>query len=166
MDVNLLLYFLSALLVLVGVAGTVLPALPGVPLVFSGLLLAAWVANFQKVGAPMIALLAVLTLASVAVDFWATAHGAKRAGASRKAMLGAALGTLAGLPLALPGLLLGPFVGAVLGELLHQRSLQAPTVGHAAKVGVATWLGLLLGTALKLALAFTMLGLFAMAWWF
>ena len=88
-----------------------------------------------------------------------------RVGASRLAMLGAALGALFGIFLGLPGLLLGPFAGAVAGELLHRRNLQAGTLGHAAKVGAGTWLGILLGTALKLALAFAMLGLFALAWW-
>lgn len=165
MDPTALYYLTAALLVLVGLAGTVLPALPGLPLMFAGMLLAAWAGDFQHVGAPTLIVLAILTLVSVAVDFWATAHGAKRVGASRLAMLGAALGTLFGLFLGLPGLLLGPFAGAVAGELLHRRSLQADTLGHAAKVGAGTWLGILLGTALKLALAFAMLGLFALAWW-
>lgn len=165
MDPTALYYLIAALLVLAGLAGTVLPALPGLPLMFAGMLLAAWAGDFRHVGAPTLALLALLTLISVAVDFWATAHGAKRVGASRLAMLGAALGTLFGIFLGLPGLLLGPFAGAVAGELLHRRNLQAGTLGHAAKVGAGTWLGILLGAALKLALAFAMLGLFALAWW-
>src|SRR5690606_15976321 len=138
---------------------------PGLPLMFVGMLLAAWAGDFQRVGAPTLAVLAVLTVISMAADFWATAHGAKRLGASRLAMLGAAIGTLFGIFLGLPGLLLGPFVGALAGELLHRRSLHVHAVGHAAKVGAGTWLGILLGTVLKLALAFAMLGLFALAWW-
>lgn len=165
MEPTALYYLIAALLVLVGLAGTVLPALPGLPLMFGGMLLAAWAGGFAHVGAPTLAILAVLTLVSLAVDFWATAHGAKRVGASRMAMLGAAIGTLLGIFLGLPGLLLGPFAGAVAGELLHRRSLHAETLGHAAKVGAGTWLGILFGTALKLALAFAMLGLFALAWW-
>ncbi|WP_374556043.1 DUF456 domain-containing protein [Thermomonas sp.] len=165
MDPSTLSYLIAALLVLVGLAGTVLPVLPGVPLVFAGLLLAAWTGDFAQVGWPTLAVLAGLTLVSIGVDLWATAHGAKRVGASRQAMLGAAIGTFGGLFLGLPGLLLGPFAGAVIGELLHHRALTHRTVGHATKVGAGTWLGLLLGTALKLALAFAMLGLFALAWW-
>lgn len=165
MDPTTLYYLIAALLVLVGLAGTVLPVLPGVPLVFAGLLLATWADGFQHVGAPTLTVLAVLTAISVAVDFWATAHGAKRVGASRLAMLGAATGTLVGLFFALPGLLLGPFLGALAGELLHQRSLHIHVVGHATKVGMGTWIGILLGIVLKLALAFAMLGLFALAWW-
>ena len=74
---------------------------------------------------------------------------------------GATLGTVIGLFFGLPGLLLGPFIGAVLGELWHTRHLP-----QAARVGAATWVGLLLGAALKLALAFAMLGLFVLAWFF
>lgn len=165
MDWNLLLYLLAVVFVLIGLAGVLLPVLPGAPLVFLGLLFAAWADGFAHVGWPTLVLLAVLTLLALVVDFWATAHGAKRVGASGLAMLGATLGTVVGLFFALPGLVLGPFIGAVAGELLHRRSLHPQTLGHAGKVGAGTWLGLLLGTALKLALAFTMLGVFALAWW-
>lgn len=165
MDLTTTYYLIAALLVLLGLLGTVLPILPGVPLMFGGMLLAAWAGDFETVGVPTLAVLAVLTLVSVIVDFWATAHGAKRVGASRLAMWGAAIGTLVGLLFGLPGLLLGPFAGAVVGELMHHRSLHPHRVGHASKVGAGTWVGLLLGTALKLALAFAMLGVFALAWW-
>lgn len=165
MDWNLLLYLLAAVLILVGLAGVVLPVLPGAPLMFVGLLIAAWADGFVHIGMPALITLAVLTVLSLVVDFWATAHGAKRVGASKFAMLGAAAGTLVGLFFAIPGLLFGPFLGALAGELIHRRSLQAHDLGHAAKVGFGTWMGLLLGTALKLALAFTMIGVFAAAWW-
>lgn len=164
MTLTILLYLLAALLVLVGFAGIILPALPGTPLIFAGLLVAAWADGFAHIGTTTVIALAVLTLLSILVDFWATAHGAKRVGASRLAMLGAVIGTVVGLFFALPGLLFGPFFGALAGELLHRRSLNA--LGHATKVGIGTWLGLLFGTVLKLALAFTMLGWFALAWWF
>jgi len=156
-----LLYALAALLVVVGLAGVVLPALPGLPLVFVGMLIAAWAGDFVHVGVPTLVVLGVLTLLSFVVDFWATAHGAKRVGASRKAMAGAVIGTFAGLFFAPVGLFVGPFVGALVGELLHSREL-----GTAAKVGFGTWLGLVLAIVLKLGLAFAMLGIFAFAWFF
>ena len=165
MDPSLLLYFLAALLILVGLAGTILPALPGLPLVFGGMLLAAWVGGFQQVGIPMLVVLGLLTMLSMAIDFWATALGAKRVGASRMAIIGAMLGTLGGLVFGPLGLFVGPFVGALGGELLHRRSLLQHDLGHAAKVGVGTWFGILFGTALKVGLGFAMLGLFALAWW-
>ena len=165
MEPTTLYYVLAVLLVLVGIAGTILPALPGLPLVFAGMLLAAWAGDFQQVGVPMLVALGLLTVFSLAVDFWATALGAKRVGASKLAIIGAMVGTLAGLFLGPIGLLLGPFGGAIAGELIHRRSLQKQDLGHAAKVGFGTWFGILFGTVLKLALAFTMLGLFALAWW-
>ena len=112
MDANTIYYLLAGLLILAGIAGTILPALPGVPLVFAGMLLAAWANDFHDVSVWTIVLLGVLTLASLAVDFFASLFGAKRAGASKKALWGAALGTVAGMFLGIPGLLLGPFVGA------------------------------------------------------
>lgn len=160
-----LYYLIATALVVIGLVGTVLPALPGLPLVFGGMLLAAWAGGFQQVGIPVLVLLGVLTLLSLAVDFWATALGAKRVGASRKAIIGAILGTFAGLFFGPLGLLLGPFVGALAGELLHRRSLGKTDIGDAAKIGVGTWLGILFGVVLKLGLAFAMLGLFALAWW-
>jgi len=156
-----LLYVLAALLVLVGLAGVILPALPGLPLVFAGMLLAAWVDHFETVGPIPLVILGVLTLVSFLVDFWATAHGAKRVGASRKALIGAVLGTFAGLFFAPIGLFIGPFVGALVGELLHGREL-----GAAARVGFGTWLGIVLAIVLKLGLAFAMLGIFAFAWFY
>jgi uncharacterized protein len=165
MEPNTLYYVLAIVLVLVGIAGTILPALPGLPLVFVGMLLAAWAGDFQQVGVPMLVVLGLLTVFSLAVDFWATALGAKRVGASRLAIIGAMVGTLGGIFFGPIGLLLGPFAGAIGGELIHRRSLQKHDLGQAARIGVGTWFGILFGTVLKLALAFTMLGLFALAWW-
>jgi len=159
MDANFWLYLLSVALVLIGLAGILLPLLPGLPLVFAGLLLAAWTDGFSRVGFWTLALLAGLTLLSLLLDFWATAHGAKRAGGSGRAVLGASLGLLAGVFFGLPGLLLGPFLGALIGEL----SLGTPWQ-QATGVGAATWLGLLLGMALKLTLALAMLAIFVIDW--
>ena len=159
-----LLYVLASLLVLLGLAGIVLPALPGVPLVFAGLLVAAWADGFQHVGVAMLVALGLLTLLSLAVDLWATALGARRVGASRLAVFGAIIGTLAGLLFAPVGLFVGPFAGAALGELVTLRRLDTAGIGQATRVGIGTWLGILFGVALKLMLAFAMLGLFALAW--
>ena len=161
MEMQSVYYVLAAVLVLVGVAGTVLPALPGLPLVFAGMLLAAWAGGFEEVGGWMLGLLGILTLLSLGIDFMASAMGAKRVGASRLALIGAIVGTFAGLAFGIVGVFIGPFVGALVGELIHGRK-----VGQAAKVGLGTWLGILLGTALKLGLAFAMLGLCALAWFF
>jgi uncharacterized protein YqgC (DUF456 family) len=161
MSIEVLWWVLALLLVVVGIAGSVLPALPGVTLVFLGLLLAAWIGDFQQVGALPLVVLGLLTLLSFVIDLAATALGAKRVGATKLAVVGAALGTFAGLFLGLPGLILGPFVGAVAGELMSHGQVQQAT-----RAGIATWIGLLFGTLAKLALVFTMLGLFALAYVF
>lgn len=161
MDLQTLYYAIAAILVAVGIAGTILPALPGLPLVFAGMLLGAWAGGFEHVGVPMLVVLGLLTALSLVVDFWATALGAKRVGASGKAVAGAVLGTFVGIFFGPLGLLAGPFAGALAGELLHGRD-----IGQATRVGFGTWLGVVFGTVLKLALAFTMLGLFVLAWMF
>lgn len=156
------LYFiLSAVLILAGMAGAVLPAIPGVPLVFAGMLLAAWTDHFQHVGAWTLSALGVLALLAILIDFVAGLLGARRVGASGLALWGASLGAIVGLFFGLPGLLFGPFVGAVGGELVAGGRADKAT-----RVGVATWLGLLFGTLAKLALCFTMLGLFLFAFIF
>jgi uncharacterized protein YqgC (DUF456 family) len=159
------MYVIGAILVLVGLAGIVLPALPGLPLVFAGMVLAAWAEHFTRIGISTLVALGVLTLLSLAVDFWAAALGAKRVGASRLAIAGAVIGTIAGLFFGIVGVFIGPFCGALLGELVHGRRLDPAAVGQATKVGVGTWLGIVLGIALKLTLALAMLALFAWAWW-
>jgi uncharacterized protein YqgC (DUF456 family) len=155
---------LAGILILVGIAGVVLPAIPGLPLVFAGMFLAAWAGGFQQIGVTTLVILGVLTVLSLGVDFWAAAMGAKRVGASRLALIGALVGTLAGLVLGPIGLFAGPFVGALGGELLHGRRLDAAGVGQATRVGFGTWLGIAMGIALKLMLAMAMLGIFAWSW--
>lgn len=153
------IYFVAAAaLIILGMAGAILPALPGVPLVFGGMLLAAWADHFQHVGAVTLTLLGVLCVVALLIDFIAGVMGARRVGASSRALWGATIGTFAGLFFGIPGLLLGPFVGAVAGELTAGSRMD-----HAARVGVGTWLGLLFGTLAKLALCFTMLGIFLLA---
>jgi uncharacterized protein YqgC (DUF456 family) len=151
-----LLWLLAVALVLAGLAGTLLPALPGIPFVFGGLVLAAWIDNFQRVGWFTLMLLGSLTVTAMLIDFIAAGLGAKRVGASKLALAGATIGTFAGIFFGLIGILVGPFIGAVAGEFIERGRL-----GDAGKVGVATWLGLLFGTLAKIAIAFTMLGIFA-----
>ena len=155
MDPNVYLA-IAVILVVLGVLGTVLPVLPGALLVFAGLFLAAWAQDFTRVGLWGLAIIGALMALSFAVDFIASMAGAKRVGASPKALIGAAAGGLAGLFFGLPGILLGPFIGAVLGELIARGGF-----AQAARVGVGTWLGLLVAAVAKLVIAFLMIGTFA-----
>src|SRR5205814_2142821 len=106
--VQTLYFILSGVLILIGLAGTIVPLLPGVPLVFAGMLLAAWADHFQHIGAFTLTILGVLCALALLIDFVAGMLGAKRVGASTRALWGAMVGTLAGLFFGLPGLLLGP----------------------------------------------------------
>jgi uncharacterized protein len=123
MDPQNLYYLLAGVMILVGVLGIVLPALPGVPLVFAGMWLAAWAGDYQQVGATTVAILAVLAVLSLGIDILGTLLGAKRVGASRMALVGAAVGTVAGLFFGIVGIFVGPFVGALAGEFLHGRKV-------------------------------------------
>ncbi|HET6629448.1 MAG TPA: DUF456 family protein [Woeseiaceae bacterium] len=155
MDASILWYVAAAALILVGLAGTILPALPGVPLVFAGMWLAAWAGDYAGIGGWTVVLLGVLAGLALLLDFIAGLLGARRVAASTAALWGAMIGTVVGLFFGLPGLLLGPFVGAVAGELRAGGGIH-----RSAHVGVATWIGLLCGTLAKIALSFTMLGVF------
>ena len=154
-----LLWAVAILFVVAGLAGTILPALPGAPLVFVGLLIAAWIDHFQKVGWFTLTLIFLLMVLTFVIEIAAAGMGAKRVGASKMAIFGAAVGTIVGIFFSIPGLLLGPFIGAVLGEYLSRRNWE-----QAGKVGIGTWIGLIVGTAGKLAVIFTMVGLFVTAY--
>ena len=151
--VTIVLWIAAGVLIAIGALGMVLPILPGAPLIFMGALLAAWAEDFVYLGWGTLTVLGVLTGLGLAVDFIAGAFGAKRFGASRRAVTGATLGALIGLFFGIAGVLVGPFVGAVVGELSVRRNLAA-----AGRVGVGAALGLALGTAAKLAIAFAMVG--------
>jgi uncharacterized protein YqgC (DUF456 family) len=156
---NLVLWILAVGLVLTGIVGTVLPGLPGAVLVFAGLALAAWIDGFARVGLGTLAGLLALTLAAYALDFVATAVGARRFGTSWWGVLGAVAGTVVGFFFGLVGLLVGPFLGAFAAELMARRDVR-----HAGRAGLGAWLGLLLGTAGRLGLVLAMVGIFVVAY--
>lgn len=158
MDPLIAYWLFAAALVAAGLVGLVLPGLPGAPLIFLGLLLAAWAEGFEHIGFWTVTLLAVLALLTQGIDLWATMFGAKKFGASKRAIVGALIGALIGLFLGFPGVIFGPFIGAVVGELSAQRDLHQAT-----RAGVGATIGLVLGAALKLALALAMIGVFVVA---
>jgi uncharacterized protein YqgC (DUF456 family) len=156
--VTVLLWTAVVALIVIGIAGTVLPVLPGAILVFGGIALAAWIDDFARFPVWLLWVLGALTVTAIAVDYVAAAMGAKRVGASRQAIIGATVGTIAGIFSGMWGLLFMPLTGAVIGEYLAQRDLR-----RAGNAGIATWIGLLLGTAMKIAIVLTMIGIFVFA---
>jgi uncharacterized protein YqgC (DUF456 family) len=149
------LWVIGVALVIVGLAGVVLPALPGTWLILAGLILAAAAEGFTRVGVITLVVIGMLGLSSYAIDFLAAGLGTKRLGASPRAMAGAMIGTIAGLFLGLPGLIIGPFVGAAIGEWTVHKDL-----AKSGRAGAAAWIGFAVGTALKVGVAFLMIGLF------
>ncbi|HET6906900.1 MAG TPA: DUF456 domain-containing protein [Rhodanobacteraceae bacterium] len=158
MDLAILWYVIAGALIAIGLIGTVLPVLPGVPIMFGGMWLAAWAGHYERVGIATLVLLGILAAISIALDFIAGTLGAKRVGASARAQWGAFLGAVSGIFFGIPGLILGPFIGAVIGQIASGSGVE-----HSTRVGIATWIGLLFGTIAKLALSFTMLGIFVFA---
>jgi uncharacterized protein YqgC (DUF456 family) len=155
-----LLYAIGATLIVAGLVGAVVPALPGIPLIFGGIWLIARVDQYRHLGLWWLVGIALVGAVGLTIDLVAGALGATRVGASRRAVWGALLGTVIGPFFGLPGLLLGPFFGAVLGELAAGNS-----VLRSAHVGVGTWIGLIFGTLIKLVASLTMVALFAAGWW-
>ncbi len=154
-DQSLVLWILSAILTFTGLAGLLLPLVPGAPLLFLGLLLGAWAEGFRYIGLWTLLALAGMAALTYVVEFAASILGVKKYGGSRRAMVGAAVGGIVGIFLGIPGILLGPFVGAVIGELSLQRSLD-----EASRAGFGTVVGLAIGVAGKLAIGITMIGIF------
>ena len=155
---NSLLWIVSVALILLGMAGTVLPVLPGTLLIWGGILLGAWIDDFARVGVSTVLLISVLAVLAWALDYVAGLMGAKKAGASTHALLGAAVGTAIGLFMGLVGVLFMPLLGAAAGEYLARKDQIS-----AVKVGFSTWFGMMLGLIAKVVLAFTMVGIFGIA---
>ncbi|MBT8060645.1 MAG: DUF456 domain-containing protein [Gammaproteobacteria bacterium] len=155
MDWTILWWLLAGLIVIAGLAGTIIPALPGVPLVFLGLFLGAWIDDFAIVGWATIGVLAVLAVIAWVVDFVAGAAGARYLGASSRAFWGATIGAIVGIFFGFAGMLIGPFLGAVIGELSGGTNML-----NSGRAGVGAWLGMVVATAVKLGIVFLMLGIF------
>lgn len=158
MDANALWWLLSIGLIGIGLAGIVLPALPGTAFVLAGIVLGAWIDDFTRVGWLAVAAVTALAVLSWIADYASAVLGAKRAGASRQAIWGAAIGTVAGIFMGIIGVFFMPLVGAAAGEWWARRSHHG-----AVKVGIATWVGLMLGMLAKFVLAFMMVGIFVAA---
>jgi len=157
--VTLALYLVGLALVALGIAGLVVPALPGALFLVLGVVLIAWAEGFERIGWPTIVIAAVLAALMTIVDWVASLLGAKKMGASAWGLVGAGLGLVLGMFFGLPGILLGPPVGAFALEFAKD-----PEFKRAARAGAGVALGFLLGTAGKLALAAVLVGVLAWAW--
>jgi uncharacterized protein YqgC (DUF456 family) len=157
---HVLLYAVATSLIVAGLAGAIVPTLPGIPLIFGGIWLIAGLDGYHHVGLWWLVGIAGVGAVGLALDFLAGAFGAKRVGASKQAVWGALAGTIIGLLFGLPGMLLGPFFGALIGELATGNSVLRST-----HVGVGAWVGLIFGTIIKLVSSLMMVVLFGAGWW-
>ncbi|MGN6482406.1 DUF456 domain-containing protein [Luteibacter sp.] len=152
------LYLLSALLIVGGIAGAILPVLPGIPMIFGGIWLAAAVDEYHHLGWGWLIAIGIVGAVGVALDFVSASLGAKKLGATPRALWGAGIGTTVGMFFGIPGLIIGPFAGAVVGELSSGKSIL-----RSAHVGVSTWVGMLVGMLAKVVISFLMLGMAGVA---
>lgn len=155
------LWLVAFLLMLLGFAGLLLPMLPGVPLLFGGFLLAAWIDDFSRVGMVAMVIIGVLALLAWIIDIVASLMTTKSVGASRQAMIGTIAGALVGMLAGVPGLILGTVAGAIIGEMMASRD-----AAHATRVGVAAGLGFALALAAKLVFALLMVSVFVYAYFY
>jgi len=155
---DVFLYLLAAVLVVGGVAGAILPVLPGIPMIFGGIWLAAAVDEYRHLGWGWLLAIGIVGAVGIALDFVSASLGAKKIGASPRALWGAGVGTVAGMFFGIPGLIVGPFAGAMAGELCSGTS-----VLRSAHVGVGTWVGMLVGILAKVVISFLMIGMAGLA---
>ena len=152
------LWVLSVVMIVAGLAGTVLPLLPGTLLVWGGIVLGAWIDDFARVSITTVVVISLMGLLAWGLDYAAGLMGAQKAGASKLALIGAAAGTVLGLFMGLVGVLFMPLVGAAIGEYLARKDQT-----RAVRVGFATWVGIMVGLIAKVVLAFMMVGFFVAA---
>ncbi|MDO5069994.1 DUF456 family protein [Neisseria sp. Dent CA1/247] len=147
-----ILIILGLISLLIGLLGTVYPAIPGLGLMFAGAWLIGYAGDYQVITTNTLIFLAVVTVLGTATDYVAGMLGAKFTGASKQAIWGALIGGLVGAFFSLPGLLLGPLVGAGAGELWARKDLWA-----AGKVSIGTFIGFIIGVVAKVGCALTIL---------
>jgi uncharacterized protein YqgC (DUF456 family) len=153
----ILLYVLGVALLAAGVVGLVLPVLPGAVLLVAGVVALAFAGDFAIVGWGTVAFAGAMGLAITAVDWAASVLGAKAFGASGWAVLGSAVGLVVGLFLGLPGIILGPAVGALAFEYARNPDFQ-----RALQAGLGAFLGFVVGSVLKVTMAFALIGVVAL----
>jgi uncharacterized protein len=154
-----MMLLLGVLLIVAGLVGLVVPLVPGTVLIALGAFVVASADGFVRVGWIPLSLIVVLAVLGIVADMLASLAGARRAGASGWGMAGAVLGLLVGLPFGLLGVIAGPAIGAVTLEWLKD-----PNLRRAGRAGAGVVVGFIIGTAIKYAAAFAMIGILLVAY--
>lgn len=149
----MLLLILAIILMLVGLAGVILPFLPGVPVAWVGMFLFAYQTKFEIISFRAMMIFLALTVLSVLLEFALPVLGAKKYKASSLGLLGAALGLIIGpFIFNLVGVIVGPLLGAIIGELIAGKRDQA------IQSGWGTFVGFMVSIVLRIVLVLVMFG--------
>lgn len=155
--------FITVLIIIlmsIGLVGTILPLIPGSPLILAGALLYAWHTDFKVISWGTLSILLVLVAASQILEYLASMVGAKRYGADKRGIIAALVGGLVGLFLGgIFGVIIGPFLGAVIFEMIGGRELH-----DSIKIGFGTLVGLIGGAIGKFIIGLIMVGIFWSRW--
>jgi uncharacterized protein YqgC (DUF456 family) len=146
---------LALMLMAVGILGSILPGLPGSPLVLVAAVLHRLYFGERGASIWVLVALTLMVILTLVVDYLATMYGAKKMGATWKGVLGAIVGALIGMMFNVPGIIIGAFVGALVFEMATGRESK-----EAMKAGLGATIGLLAGTAGKVAICVAMTALF------
>ena len=154
--VEILIFICVLIIMIVGLAGVILPVLPGIPLIFGGIVLYGVLSGFEKITIDLVLIFAALTVCGLFVDYLANYFSVKKMGGGRAGAIGAVIGLFIGIFfVGLIGIILLPFVFAVMFELIAGKRK-----GQALKAGLGSFLGLLFGGVLRFAIGCVMIGIF------
>ena len=157
--VTVLLAILCSVLLIAGLAGIILPILPGVPLAWLGFFIYAIGTGFDRISITTTVVFSVLMVLTLVLDLVAPMLGASKYKASKLGILGSFIGLLAGIIVfGFWGIILGPFIGALLGELVARKQPK-----QAFKSAFGTLLGFLAGSLIKIIVVLTMAGFFVVS---
>ncbi len=141
---DLLLVVVGLIFILLGIAGCILPVIPGPPLAYVGLLFMHWT-KFANFSSNFLILWALVAIAVTVLDYIVPVWGTKKFGGTKYGTWGSMIGLILGLFLGPIGIIAGPFVGALLGELIGGRNSN-----EAMKAATGSFIGFLLGSGIKL----------------
>ncbi|MDN3514620.1 MAG: DUF456 domain-containing protein [Candidatus Brocadia sp.] len=153
---EIVLFAISLVIMIVGMAGIVIPIIPSIPLVWLGAFLYAVFTHFEKVTWMVLLIFALLTIFSIVLENLGNVYGAKRFGATKWGILGSVVGTGVGFYMGGPlGLILGPVAGTVIFEIIGGKGYKG-----ALKSGLGNFVGFLGGSLVKLLIGISMISLF------
>ncbi|KPK72142.1 hypothetical protein AMJ87_05605 [candidate division WOR_3 bacterium SM23_60] len=152
---EIVLFIVALAIMLVGLAGVILPVLPGIPVIFAGILLYAVVTGFTVITLKLILIFAALAACGLLVDYFSQYFSVKQMGGGRAGAVGAVIGLIIGIILGWIWIVVLPFVFAVVFELIAGRRET-----QALRAGTGAFLGLLFGGLLRFVIGCVMIGLF------